>query len=351
MTADRTPRVGQTITTAEQIEALPEGAILRTAEGRAVVRTTLHDSWEITGDFSDRDAGWLLADDAPLTVVFVPGEQPTPPAEDTHTDVTEQAAQALTDYLASYTLPANYSQPVPTGTQTHRDVANRCGPLIAEHLRNLGLLATAPTTTVEDIARRWHEASDHGADGCPCGPVTRRAAPSRKDTTMRDTDRRDLARVIAQAQYTPRSFIPGDALTEDDVEAALPVADAVLAHLAADTHTGVTEQAARVLADHTITESRNAGSECECGGWYGPWSGWRPERHQVEALAAAGLLAVPAPNRDEPERAPARALDAVRHEFAQWLDEATTQEWADALTEVCRVLADRAAALRRGGAQ
>jgi hypothetical protein len=46
---------------------------------------------------------------------------------------------------------------------------------------------------------------------------------------------------------------------------------------------------ARVLADHTITETANGVAECQCGNWLGLMSGNEPELHQAAALRAWAL--------------------------------------------------------------
>jgi len=68
------------------------------------------------------------------------------------------------------------------------------------------------------------------------------------------------------------------------------------------------EDAARVLAEHTQLPRDDGGAECECGGWRGPWSGQEHERHVAQALADAGLLATA---RTRPAEGEATDLDRL----------------------------------------
>lgn len=88
MTADQ-PRPGDAIETADQVPALPHGAIVQGRHGQAYL--VLEGAVFAAGnekrlDVDDLDIG------KPFTVLFVPGVPATPPAEDTRPDITGQAA-------------------------------------------------------------------------------------------------------------------------------------------------------------------------------------------------------------------------------------------------------------------
>lgn len=88
MTADQ-PRVGDTITTADQLDALPLDSIVRGDDGRPWIKRLKDFTLNESAWFTDcshaafgADAGGLL----PATVLYVPGEQPSPPVEDARAD-------------------------------------------------------------------------------------------------------------------------------------------------------------------------------------------------------------------------------------------------------------------------
>jgi hypothetical protein len=60
------------------------------------------------------------------------------------------------------------------------------------------------------------------------------------------------------------------------------------AHVALSAGLDVVEMA-RVLAEHTITETANGVGECQCGNWFGLLSVNAPELHQASALRAWAL--------------------------------------------------------------
>lgn len=165
--ADRpsvTPRVGDTITTAEQLDALPVGSIFLSpfdAVWRRVEESESQGGYRFESiEYDGRHQAETFArfSEFPLTVLYVPGEQPRPPVTD---NARAEQSEMLVDAAAIPTALLAVGRAETTTEEWPRCKASRdggCDRCHDEHGRHIPCRAETTTATTEDAEEVLHGA-------------------------------------------------------------------------------------------------------------------------------------------------------------------------------------------------